>query len=93
VLEQIAEVYEGALWAWSGNLSRVEVRILPEEAREWPITTHEYVLVPGPVAAQISDEQIGGLIRGERIGWPRLRSAVAQAAPRLPTAGATPLLR
>jgi hypothetical protein len=28
--------------------------------------------------------QIGGLIRGERIGWPRLRSAVAQAAPRLP---------
>ncbi|WP_207756981.1 Tn3 family transposase [Nonomuraea cypriaca] len=33
---------------------------------------------------QISDEQIGGLIRGERIGWPRLRSAVTQAAPRLP---------
>jgi hypothetical protein len=27
---------------------------------------------------QISDEQIGGLIRGGRIGWPRLRSAVAQ---------------
>jgi hypothetical protein len=33
---------------------------------------------------QISDEQIGGLIRGDRIGWPRLWSAVAQAAPRLP---------
>lgn len=33
---------------------------------------------------QISDEQIGGLIRGERIGWPRLRSAIAQATPRLP---------
>ncbi|WIX76715.1 Tn3 family transposase [Amycolatopsis carbonis] len=32
----------------------------------------------------IPDDQIGGLIRGERIGWPRLRSAVAQAAPRLP---------
>src|SRR6266496_2258993 len=33
---------------------------------------------------QISDEQIGGLIRGDRIGWPRLWSAVAQAARRLP---------
>jgi hypothetical protein len=32
----------------------------------------------------VPDEQIGGLIRGERIGWPRLRSAVAQAVPRLP---------
>jgi hypothetical protein len=32
----------------------------------------------------LDDEQIGGLIRGERIGWPRLRSAREQAAPRLP---------
>lgn len=32
----------------------------------------------------VPDEKIGGLIRGDRIGWPRLRSAVAQAAPRLP---------
>jgi hypothetical protein len=32
----------------------------------------------------VPDETIGGLIRGNRIGWPRLRSAVAQAAPRLP---------
>ncbi|WP_354243748.1 hypothetical protein [Arthrobacter sp. UYEF20] len=30
----------------------------------------------------VPDEQIGGLIRGDRIGWPRLRSAVAQAAAR-----------
>jgi|SRR5882757_3239181 len=32
----------------------------------------------------VPDEQIGGLIRGEKIGWPRLRAAVAQAVPRLP---------
>ncbi len=32
----------------------------------------------------IGDEQIGGLIRGERIGWERLRAAIAQAKPRLP---------
>ncbi|MEV0086667.1 DUF4158 domain-containing protein [Saccharopolyspora sp. NPDC050642] len=32
----------------------------------------------------LDDERIGGLIRGERIGWPRLRSAREQAAPRLP---------
>jgi hypothetical protein len=32
----------------------------------------------------VPDEKIGGLIRGDRIGWPRLRSAVAQATPRLP---------
>ncbi|MEU6010142.1 Tn3 family transposase [Streptomyces sp. NPDC047453] len=32
----------------------------------------------------VSDEEIGGLIRGERIGWPRLRAARAQTAPRLP---------
>ncbi len=32
----------------------------------------------------LDDEQIGGLIRGERIGWPRLRSAREQGKPRLP---------
>jgi uncharacterized protein DUF4158 len=33
---------------------------------------------------QIPDEEIGGLIRGEGIGWERLRAAIAQAKPRLP---------
>jgi hypothetical protein len=33
---------------------------------------------------QIPDEEIGGLVRGEKIGWDRLRSAIAQAKPRLP---------
>jgi hypothetical protein len=32
----------------------------------------------------IDDEHIGGLIRGERIGWERLRAAQATAQPRLP---------
>ncbi|MEU4708174.1 Tn3 family transposase [Nocardia salmonicida] len=32
----------------------------------------------------IGDEEIGGLIRGDRIGWERLRAAIAQAKPRLP---------
>jgi hypothetical protein len=33
---------------------------------------------------QIPDEEIGGLIRGDRIGWERLRAGIAQATPRLP---------
>jgi hypothetical protein len=32
----------------------------------------------------IPDEEIGALIRGERIGWERLEAALATAAPRLP---------
>ncbi|MEG8179758.1 Tn3 family transposase [Nocardia terpenica] len=32
----------------------------------------------------IADEEVGGLIRGEKIGWDRLRAAIAQATPRLP---------
>ena len=32
----------------------------------------------------IDDEAIGGLIRGDRIGWPRLKAARDQATPRLP---------
>ncbi|SDC98491.1 hypothetical protein SAMN05444580_102296 [Rhodococcus tukisamuensis] len=39
------------------------------------------VIVFDPV---IGDEEIGGMIRGERTGWERLRAAVAQAVPRLP---------
>nr|WP_254679021.1 Tn3 family transposase [Arthrobacter sp. 24S4-2] len=33
---------------------------------------------------ELDDEQIGGLIRGERIGWERLRSAQSVALPPLP---------
>ncbi len=32
----------------------------------------------------IPDEDVGGVIRGERIGWPRLRAAASTAPPRLP---------
>ncbi|MEV0111562.1 Tn3 family transposase [Nocardia sp. NPDC050799] len=32
----------------------------------------------------VADEEIGALIRGEKIGWGRLRAAIAQAKPRLP---------
>nr|WP_245665009.1 hypothetical protein [Nocardia sienata] len=32
----------------------------------------------------VADEDIGALIRGEKIGWERLRAAIAQAKPRLP---------
>lgn len=32
----------------------------------------------------LTDAEISGLIRGERISWPRLRAARAQSAPRLP---------
>ncbi|WP_435712875.1 hypothetical protein, partial [Bacillus sp. 'calajunan'] len=39
----------------------------------------EIVTDPG-----VPDEEIGALIRGEKIGWERLRAAIAQAKPRLP---------
>ncbi|MFF5037963.1 hypothetical protein [Nocardia salmonicida] len=32
----------------------------------------------------VADEEIGALIRGEKIGWERLQAAIAQAKPRLP---------
>ncbi|MEW9534224.1 hypothetical protein [Microbispora sp. NPDC049125] len=32
----------------------------------------------------VPDDQAGGLIRGGRVGWPRLRSAMAQVTSRLP---------
>ncbi|NKV18001.1 hypothetical protein GS903_25175 [Rhodococcus hoagii] len=37
----------------------------------------EIVTDPG-----VPDEEIGALIRGEKIGWERLRAAIAQAKPR-----------
>jgi hypothetical protein len=30
----------------------VDVRVLPTQPREWPITTHEYALVPGTIQAK-----------------------------------------
>src|SRR5512135_315842 len=36
------------------------------------------------IDTSIPDEDVGGVIRGERIGWPRLRAAAATAQPRLP---------
>jgi hypothetical protein len=32
----------------------------------------------------VPDEEVGGLIRGDRIGWARLRAAQSSALPRLP---------
>ena len=44
------------------------------------------LLIADPAVADpaVADEDVGGLIRGERIGWPRIRAALAQPVPRLP---------
>nr|WP_231509612.1 hypothetical protein [Nocardia sp. NRRL WC-3656] len=41
-------------------------------------------MVDPSVGTQVPDEEIGGPIRGDRIGWERLRAAITQAKPRLP---------
>jgi hypothetical protein len=55
---------------WLGSLR--SIRVLLDEL---------LAIIADPAVA---DEDVGGLIRGERLGWPRIRAALAQAVPRLP---------
>lgn len=85
VLDEVVQLFDQAI---SAKLSQAERRMRDEltergktgEARQ-ALLDDLLTIITDP---QIGDEEIGGVIRGERIGWERLRSALAQATPRLP---------
>ena len=85
VLDEVVQLFDQAI---SAKLSQAERRMRDEltergktgEARQ-ALLDDLLTIITDP---QIGDEEIGGVIRGERIGWERLRSALAQAKPRLP---------
>ncbi|MGH3863715.1 DUF4158 domain-containing protein, partial [Actinokineospora sp.] len=85
VLDEVVGLFDQAISAREGKAERKMREALAERGKagedRQALLDDLLAIIADP---QISDEQIGGLIRGERIGWPRLRSAVAQAAPRLP---------
>lgn len=85
VLDEVVQLFDQAISARESKAERKMREMLAERGKagedRQALLDDLLAIIADP---QISDEQIGGLIRGERIGWPRLRSAVAQAAPRLP---------
>jgi hypothetical protein len=85
VLDEVVQLFDQAISARESKAERKMRDALAERGKagedRQALLDDLLAIITDP---GISDEQIGGLIRGERIGWPRLRSAVAQAAPRLP---------
>ncbi|TDV43707.1 hypothetical protein [Actinophytocola oryzae] len=51
-LTQLAHVHDTLVWTEADQVPRVDVRVLPNRPREWPITTHEYALMPGVIDAK-----------------------------------------
>lgn len=82
VLDEVVQLFDQAI---SARESKAERKMRDAPAERGKAGEDRQALLDDLLAIitvpQISDEQIGGLIRGERIGWPRLRSAVTQAAP------------
>ena len=85
VLDEVVQLFDQAI---SARLSKAERRMRDELAERGKAGEDRQGLLDDLLAiitdTQIPDEEIGGLIRGDRIGWERLRAAVAQAKPRLP---------
>jgi hypothetical protein len=52
VLTQLANAHDTVVWTGPDQVPRVDVRVLPDRPREWPLTTHEYALVPGTIRAK-----------------------------------------
>lgn len=85
VLDEVVQLFDQAISARDSKAERTMRDALAERGKagedRQALLDDLLAIITDP---RISDEQIGGLIRGDRIGWPRLRSAVAKAAPRLP---------
>lgn len=85
VLDEIVQLFDHAISAWESKAERTMRDTLAGRGRfgeDWQALLDD--LLASITDTGVPDEKIGGLIRGDRIGWPRLCSAVAQAAPRLP---------
>ncbi|MGH3863705.1 DUF4158 domain-containing protein, partial [Actinokineospora sp.] len=85
VLDEVVGLFDQAISAREGKAERTMREALAERGKagedRQALLDDLLAIITDP---QISDELVGGLIRGERIGWPRLRAAIAQAKPRLP---------
>ncbi|GAA5050107.1 Tn3 family transposase [Nocardia callitridis] len=85
VLDEVVALFDQAL---SGKFSAAENRMREQLADRAKIGEDRQALLDDLlkilIDPQISDEDVGGLIRGEGIGLERLRAAIAQAQPRLP---------
>lgn len=51
-LEGLAAVHDTVVWTEGNQIPRVDVRVLPSRPREWPLTTHEFALLPGAIRAK-----------------------------------------
>lgn len=85
VLDEVVALFDQAISAKFGQAERRMQQQLAERGKSGEdrqaLLDDLLAIVTDP---QIADEEIGGLIRGEKIGWDRLRAAIAQAQPRLP---------
>jgi hypothetical protein len=52
VLAGLADTHDTAVWTGIDQVPRVDVRVVPARPREWPLTTHEYALLPGVLHAK-----------------------------------------
>ncbi|WSY62503.1 DUF4158 domain-containing protein [Nocardia sp. NBC_00881] len=85
VLDEVVALFDQAISAKFGQAERRMQQQLAERGKSGEdrqaLLDELLAIVTDP---QITDEEIGGLIRGDRIGWDRLWAAIAQAKPRLP---------
>jgi hypothetical protein len=51
-LRRLAAAHDTVVWSEGDQIPRVDVRVLPNRPREWPLTTHEYALLPGEIHAK-----------------------------------------
>ncbi|MGY2025738.1 Tn3 family transposase, partial [Nocardia gipuzkoensis] len=85
VLDEVVALFDQAISAKFGAAERRMQQELAERGRSGEdrqaLLDDLLAIVTDPAVA---DEEIGALIRGDAIGWERLRAAIAQAKPRLP---------
>ena len=85
VLDEVVSLFDQAVSAREGKAERSMRDVLVERGKagedRQALLDDLLAVIADPA---IADEDIGGLIRGERIGWSRIRAAMAQAVPRLP---------
>ncbi|GAA2636509.1 hypothetical protein GCM10010411_89660 [Actinomadura fulvescens] len=85
VLDEVVQLFDQAVSARESKAERKMRGALAERAKagedRQALLDAILAIVADPV---VPDEQVGGLIRGERIGWERLRAAQSAALPPLP---------
>ncbi len=85
VLDEVVQLFDQAISAKFGQAERRMQQQLAERGKSGEdrqaLLDDLLKIVTDP---HIPDEEIGGLVRGDVIGWERLRAALAQATPRLP---------